>query len=128
MARNQVTGKGNYNTICDECGLKFKASALRRRWDGAMVDSACFESRHPQEFIRAKKDSKVLSYIRTDTDGVDVSPVLNCAGLTFQDISAAGLNSLLGDDLTVYKMRVVPTGTITVPAGTTLTVLCELTI
>ena len=128
MPRNSVGGPGSYNVVCDECGFKFKASELRRRWDGAMVDDACFESRHPQDFIRAKKDSNVLPFIRSDIDGVDVSPALNCDGLTMEYIPITQLNTMLGDDLTIYKVTATGSGTVTVPAGTTLTVLCELII
>ena len=68
MARNRVTGLGGYNAICDVCGFKFKASELRRRWDGAMVDQACFESRHPQDFIRVIPDQRPLVFISPDSD------------------------------------------------------------
>ena len=128
MSRNKVGGPGSYWAICDECGFRFKASKLMRRYDGAMVDAACFEPRHAQDFIRAKKDSNVLPFIRSDIDGVDVSPALNCDGLTMEYIPITQLNTMLGDDLTIYKVTATGSGTVTVPAGTTLTVLCELNI
>lgn len=68
MARNRVTGPGGHNVICDVCGLKYKAQELRRRWDGAMVCEWDFEPRHPQEFVRAKRDNPVLPFIRPDLD------------------------------------------------------------
>ena len=37
-----------------------------RRWDGAMVDAACFEPRHPQDFVRGLKESHALPYTRPD--------------------------------------------------------------
>jgi len=41
---------GDQNAICDRCGFKFKLSELMKTWDGYMVDSLCFEPRHPRDF------------------------------------------------------------------------------
>lgn len=45
--------EGDWNAVCDRCGFEFKASELRRDWQGLMVCPEDFERRHPQEFIRA---------------------------------------------------------------------------
>lgn len=45
---------GDANAICDCCGWKFKQSQLRKRWDGAMVCSADYETRHPQDSIKIR--------------------------------------------------------------------------
>ena len=68
MPRNSVGGPGSYSAICDVCGLKYKAEELSRRWDGAMVCEADFETRHPQEFVRARRDNPKLPFIRPDMD------------------------------------------------------------
>ena len=68
MPRNRVGGPGSYNALCDVCGLKYKASELSRRWDGAMVCEKDFETRHPQEFVRARRDNPKLPFIRPDMD------------------------------------------------------------
>lgn len=47
---------GDSNAICDVCGFKHKASQLRKRWDGAMVCSADFELRHPQDSLKARPE------------------------------------------------------------------------
>lgn len=47
---------GDTNSICDVCGHKYKGSQLRKRWDGAMVCSADFETRHPQDLIKARPE------------------------------------------------------------------------
>ena len=47
---------GDYYGICDECGFKVRASELKRRWDNLQVCSKDWEPRHPQDFIRGKKD------------------------------------------------------------------------
>ena len=58
--------KGDWTAICDACGRKFKASTLRKRWDGSMVCRDDFESRHPQDFVRAVSDTQVAPWIRDE--------------------------------------------------------------
>lgn len=73
---NQNTLKNkSWNAICDSCGFKFKSDQLRKRWDGLMVDDACWETRQPQDFIRAVKEtSNTLPWTRPDVDGIDGGP------------------------------------------------------
>lgn len=47
---------GDSNAICDVCGFKYKQSQLRKRWDGAMTCDADWESRHPQDMIKARPE------------------------------------------------------------------------
>jgi len=42
--------------ICDECGMKFRLSEMRRRYDSALVCREDWEPRHPQEFVRGRAD------------------------------------------------------------------------
>lgn len=56
-----------WNALCDECGFKFKAQQLKRRWDGLMVCSDCWEIRHPQEMIRPIPDQTKLPWTRPDS-------------------------------------------------------------
>jgi hypothetical protein len=59
-----------WNALCDSCGFKFKASELRLRWDGLMVDNACWETRQPQDLLRAVKDpAHPLPWTRSYDDG-----------------------------------------------------------
>lgn len=59
-----------WNSICDSCGFKFKASELKKRWDGLMVDEGCWEERNPQDFLRARKEnSNTLPWARSYDDG-----------------------------------------------------------
>lgn len=57
---------GDWIALCDQCGFKFKASQLKRRWDGYMVCQEDWEMRHPQELIRPIPDQKVLPWTRPD--------------------------------------------------------------
>lgn len=54
MARHSHQGPwpGSWRVVCDVCGLQFPSTSMQTRWDGLIVDSKCFEYRHPQDFVR----------------------------------------------------------------------------
>lgn len=64
MGRADYYAHGDWNAICDECGFKFKASKLRKRYDGFMVCQRCWEPRHPSELRRAKPETARPDFIR----------------------------------------------------------------
>lgn len=71
--------RGQWNAICDRCGFQYKSGRLRKEWTGLMVCSGadtneCWESRHPQESIKAKADRQAPPWVRPDSEGADVSP------------------------------------------------------
>lgn len=66
---------GTYNAICDQCGVKFKASDLRVRWDGAFVCSKDWEPRHPQDYVRGRVDNQRVAIARPDEDRFEQQPV-----------------------------------------------------
>lgn len=75
MANQNTYKPKNWNALCDVCGFKKKSSELRKRWDGMMVCADDWEPRHPQDFLRAVKEtSNKLPWTRPDHDGTDVSP------------------------------------------------------
>ena len=55
---------GNWNALCDSCGRKFKASSLRKRWDGLMVCNEDYEVRHPQDFLRVQQEQISVPWAR----------------------------------------------------------------
>lgn len=55
---------GNWNSICDRCGFKFKSSELRKDWQGLMVCDKDFERRHPQDFIKVKPETALPEWTR----------------------------------------------------------------
>lgn len=70
--------QGQWNAICDRCGVKYKSGQLRREWTGLRVCSGggtndCFEMRHPQDHVRGKPDRQASPWSRPDTTGADVS-------------------------------------------------------
>lgn len=56
--------------ICDRCGFKFKSYQLREDWQGLRVCSSCFETRHPQDFVRGVPDDPSVPWTRPE--GADV--------------------------------------------------------
>jgi len=49
---------GNWNAVCYCCGHKYKASELKRHWQGYYVCDGCWEPRHSQDFVRGGKDDQ----------------------------------------------------------------------
>lgn len=54
----------NWNIICDVCGIKYKASDSKFRWDGLITCPKCFEHRHPQDYLKARPDKITVPYLR----------------------------------------------------------------
>ena len=64
--------KGSWNAICALCGLEFKSDQLR--WNSQINDYVCkddWETRHPQERIKAVKDDQSVSWVRNDPTDVN---------------------------------------------------------
>lgn len=64
---------GDWNAVCDVCGFEFKASQLRKRWDGQMVCSKDFETRHPQDLIRTIREHGGVAWARPEPTETFVS-------------------------------------------------------
>ena len=98
-----------------------------KRWDGAMVCEADYETRHPQEFVRARRDNPKLPFIRPDVDSADIAITTDCDALSFGYITAVELQALINAQTTttVYKLR-VQGPTIEVPTGKVLEIVCNL--
>lgn len=70
MSKANFLKVGDHNAICDICGFKFKASDLMKQWDGLRVCKEDFSVRHPQEFVRGRKDDQSVPWTRAE--GTDV--------------------------------------------------------
>lgn len=65
--------KGSHAAICDRCGFKRKSDDLRKEWTGLMVcKDTCWEARHPQDFLRGKKDDSSVEWTRSEPADVEV--------------------------------------------------------
>ena len=65
---------GDWNAICDICGLKFKASELRKDWRGLMVCVRDWEPRHPQDFLRVRSDDPSVPWTRPQGNDILTGP------------------------------------------------------
>ena len=78
---------GDWNALCDVCGLKHKASELQKRWDGLMVCQQDYEFRHPQDYLRVQKEQINTPWARPD-------PTIEgyvCTYVTSQGIAGIGV-------------------------------------
>lgn len=62
---------GQWNAVCDRCGFEYKARQLRQEWTGLRVccgpgTNGCFETRHPQEFLKGVKDDQTPPWTRPE--------------------------------------------------------------
>jgi hypothetical protein len=49
---------GDHWVICDRCGVAHRHHEVKREWTGLVVCTPCWEPRHPQDFVRARKDTQ----------------------------------------------------------------------
>ena len=57
---------GDFWVTCDECGGKVRSSETRKRWDGLRVCQADYETRHPQDYVRGKRDRQAVRFPRPE--------------------------------------------------------------
>ena len=57
---------GDYNAICDICGMKYKASQLKENWQGFMVCEKDFEYRHPMDFQKVPRTEATIPWSRPE--------------------------------------------------------------
>lgn len=89
MSRLDEYEHGQWNVACDRCGMKFKARQLRKEWTGLRTckghgTNDCWEPRHPQDFVRGRRDRQTVPYSRPETD---------------LDVSVGSGNEITSDDL-----------------------------
>lgn len=88
MPEHSSYQKGDWLANCDVCGLTFYASQLAKAWDGSMrclgqAGRGCWETRHPQDFVRGIKDIQSTPWVRK-------SPVVT-SGFVLADFSATAI-------------------------------------
>ena len=59
---------GDHYKIDDRSGFKVRASRTRKQWDGLIVRSDRYESRHPQDFVRARRDMQAVTDPRPEPE------------------------------------------------------------
>ena len=58
--------KGDWIALCDVCSRKYKASNLKKRWDGLMCCDDDWEIRQPQDFVRGIADTQIAPWLRSE--------------------------------------------------------------
>lgn len=94
--RNTWWKSGEWNALCDVCGLKRKSSQLTERWDHLMVCAptvkpGCWELRHPQELIRPIPDMAPLPWTRPEPIDQFIS---NNFDISLMGCTAEGMSAL----------------------------------
>ncbi len=85
--------RGDYNAICDRCGRKFKASQLRKTWDGLMVCSRDWEPRHPQDYVKSPNPETVPPWTRPQPTPIYASTGYSAiAGIAIAGHAVTGLD------------------------------------
>jgi hypothetical protein len=51
-----------WNVICHQCGFKKKSSEITKQWDGLLVCRECVDPRHPQDFVRGRRDRQTVPF------------------------------------------------------------------
>lgn len=124
---------GDFWRVCDRCGFLYRASMTFKTWDGLYVCREDFETRHPQDFVRGRKDNQNVPGARPE--GVDniIGPLTTfltgavTAGSTTLNVESSARFEA-GDHIGVIVdsgatiARIVST----VPTGTSLTITAAL--
>jgi hypothetical protein len=86
--------KGDWIALCDVCGRKYKASNLKKRWDGLMCCDDDWEIRQPQDFVRGIADTQIAPWLRSEPSNSFVAVTQALLGL-FSSVSNVILNTLI---------------------------------
>lgn len=62
--------KGTYNAVCDICGFEYKADEMRKNWKGLYVCKKDFETRHPQDYLRARIERIDVPWSRPEAEDI----------------------------------------------------------
>lgn len=63
MSKNYYVS-GSHNITCDRCSKKIKAHEAKHEWTGFIVCGDCYETRHPQDFVKAHTDKITVPFQR----------------------------------------------------------------
>jgi len=66
---------GDHYVLCDVCGFKKRASETRMRWDNLRVCKADWEARHPQDFIKPRRDRQAVPNPRPEPQDSFLGPL-----------------------------------------------------
>ena len=81
---------GHYLALCDRCKFKRYDDQLIETWNGLMVcrpsiKQGCFDTRHPQDFIRPPKEDGSIPFARPRPTDVFVDVTFADSSVGVQD-------------------------------------------
>lgn len=68
MPNSNYFKPGDWNANCSMCGGTFKASQLRKHWQGMMRCNRCWEPRQPQDFVKAPPPEAPIPWAQPPAD------------------------------------------------------------
>lgn len=103
MSKGWQYSPGEWRLICDVCGIKYKSSESKFRWDGLITCPKCFEHRHPQDYLKARPDKITVPFLRPIATEVFVE--LSCNLVTGSGFADYGTADCARADMT-YGMTI----------------------
>lgn len=101
MGRADHYVHGDNNAICDRCGRKYKASQLKKEWNGLYTCPDDWEPRHPQDLIKSSHDDQRPALSRPEGADTFITEVLSPSlGNSWQNVDSGvsvTLRSVYGD-------------------------------
>lgn len=99
---------GDHNVIDDLNGFKKKRSECRLRWDNVLVPIEDWEPRHPQDFLRARRDRQKVNNPRPELANSfrpDAGNLVSNGRFTSDSSWTKGTGWSIEDAQTTYPMR-----------------------
>ena len=82
--------RADFWRVCQVCGFQYRSSQTRKRWDGLWVCLPDFEERHPQDFVRGRKDNENVPEPRPEPITTYIGPL----STTLSAAASAGATTL----------------------------------
>lgn len=57
---------GEWKVVCQVCGFWYPSGDIKKRWDNLLVCKKDFETRHPQDFLRAKPERITPPFVSSE--------------------------------------------------------------
>lgn len=122
-SRNPGYQPGNHWMVCDVCGFDYRSSEMRKRWDGAWVCRKDWESRHPQDFVKGRRDKMRVPIARPATPIDTLTTTLSAgASKDTKSISVTSASHISEkDSIGIELTSVIQWTFVTEVSGTTIT-------
>ena len=98
---------GEFYRTCDRCGRKVRQSSTAKEWTGLIVCRVgCFEVRHPQDFVRGRRDRQRVNDPRPEHTGHPMRMDLEAVPISSESVAVdqqgdrfLDVNEVTKDDL-----------------------------